>query len=677
MNQFKHSIISAFVLIATASCQMADVDMRTFDEAEETRVLTLCCPVQETKAGLTDLQPFWQDGDEIWISDGTNSVKAVIPEDYDGLATATVEVSGLQSDVDLYALYPYNENASVSSGKIAVEVPVVQDGEFENAYLTTAVCKAGSDIVQFKNSSAMLKFNSAREEFCTLQIHNITLAFSGSYKVDPTTGSKASASNGVKKIRMDFGNKSGDKFISTMEANLPAGSIFTFITSDGRMGSLQTSQKNALTNGYLYDLGNIDDAVVLDSDPATDLSEKESANCYVVNKGGAYRFRAVRGNSDKSVGDVAYGDVVWETVNTATAPKKYTLAAEVAYSLGYMYIRLPENVPDGNVLVSACDKEGEILWSWHIWILKDGFKDQTYPSGAIMIDRNLGALNNKIGDPLSNGFLYEWGRKDPLLGSCSLTAATEMKSVGTNLSKVASSSKTGTVDYAISHPYQVIYNKSADWLQTADLSLWSSASKTEYDPCPPGYHIASESAFNDLATSGLNWNATNKGRSATINGDTFWFPACGYRYSGDGTLTKVGESYYCFYDQNSSSGNHLSWLFTSSEIGVASGTSPHSSAFSIRCQKLVSSGEKQSAVIKIAPTDGFLYVSAPYINSSVLNPISIVWGDEDTGTYVNHQYIYHNYRTAGKYSLTIECYDVDSFTIDPIGDTEEIDVSRF
>ncbi len=676
MKHIKFSIITAAALVSMASCEMADVDKIT-TETEAPRVLTFDCPVQETRTGLTDLQPFWNSGDEIWVSDGTTSVKAVIPDEFDGLASATVEVTGLKADADLYALYPYDENASISSGKILVEVPAVQDGLFENAHIATALCKAGSDIVEFKNSSAVLKFNSMREEFWTLQLQNITLACSGKYKVDPTTGEKFGATTSLRKIRVNFDSKIGDMYISYMESNLPAGSVFTFITRDGRMGSLKTSQKNDIQNGYLYDLGNIDDAVVLDSEPAEDLSKNESSNCYVVNKGGSYRFKAVRGCSTKSVGDVAYGDVVWETVNTATAPKKFSMATEVAYSNGYMYFRLPENVPDGNVLLSACNKDGDILWSWHIWILKDGFKDQTYPSGAIMIDRNLGALSAKVADPLSNGMLYQWGRKDPLLGSCQFTSAKEMAIAGTATKLIATSAKAGTVEYVTANPTHVVYKKSGDWLQEKDLTLWYSAVKTEYDPCPPGYHVPSYSAYTNMSTGTVVWDESKYGSTANVNGETIWFPACGYRYSADGTLTKVGTAFYAFFDENSSTTGSLSYLATNSSVGISTSSSPHASAFSMRCQKFVSSGEKQYATIIVAPVEGWLRVPSPCITNILLDPITIVWGDGDAGNYVYNQYIYHNYKAAGKYSIEIECCDGENLVVSPVGDTEEIDVSKF
>ena len=679
--------IFAFAALAAAtllsSCQ-ADVDKRgRWKEDRDSFTITLNCPASDsTRTDINGLNPVWKSGDAIWISDGVESTRATIPAEFDGKSYAEVNVSGVCKDSALYALYPYDENASIQSGRIIARIPTVQDGHFGQAHLAVGKGEAGTGTVNFHNASAVLKMNVTREDVWTMQLQTANLAMSNYFKLDPETGAKAANSDALKKVRLDINGKKGDLYLSLMEVNLSAKTRFTFITGDGRMGYFLTSQKNTLENGTMYDMGNIDNLITLDETPATDLSEEESANCYIVNKGGSYRFKAVYGNSKDEIKDIAYGDIVWETVNTTKAPAKSTLVTEVAYSNGYMYLRLPDNVPDGNALVCACDEFGKILWSWHIWILKDGVKDQVYSlaslSGATMMDRNLGALSAQPGNALSLGFMYQWGRKDPFMGSAGIASNTAMALAGTATKTVAGSENTGNLEYATSNPFAYIYKQSSDWLQESDLTLWDAGGKTMYDPCPPGYHVPFESAFEGLSTTTATWDATKYGRSVKLSSsETVWFPYTGYRQSASGGITATGTTLYMYYDENSSETGKNAFTGTDKVFGINSNTNPHASGFPVRCQKYVSSGILQTVTITQEVSGDDLTIQAPYIPDKIFKPASIVWGDGISGELASRQLIYHNYKAAGTYSLVIECYDTDNIKIGPVRHITDIDLSSF
>lgn len=80
----------------------------------------------------------------------------------------------------------------------------------------------------------------------------------------------------------------------------------------------------------------------------------------------------------------------------------------------------------GNALV-AFKIDGEVYWSWHIWITDDPTDGVVYSQGfetdidrvrfePKYMDRNLGALSNHfLGNDWhkSAGLMYQWGRKDP------------------------------------------------------------------------------------------------------------------------------------------------------------------------------------------------------------------------------------------------------------------------
>ena len=230
---------------------------------------------------------------------------------------------------------------------------------------------------------------------------------------------------------------------------------------------------------------------------ATDLSETASANSYIVTKAGDYKFKAVKGNSDEAVNAVAVG-VLWETENTATAPEVGAIIASASFDNGYVTFSTPETLKPGNALLAAVDAEGNILWSWHIWIPATEVKvwDSEALCGAKMMDRNLGALVDTGAsgdvDPLSIGLYYQWGRKDPFPGSTEFVKSPAGAAVaGTAWTY---HKEQITTDYSVAHPTEYASVPEVDdgvWNADDPQDLWNTADdkKTIYDPCPPGYRV--------------------------------------------------------------------------------------------------------------------------------------------------------------------------------------------
>ena len=69
----------------------------------------------------------------------------------------------------------------------------------------------------------------------------------------------------------------------------------------------------------------------------------------------------------------------------------------------------------GNAVIGLFDAAGNCIWSWHIWSVDydPATMAQTYSSGAVFMDRNIGALTTDCTQPSSRGLYYQWGRKDP------------------------------------------------------------------------------------------------------------------------------------------------------------------------------------------------------------------------------------------------------------------------
>jgi len=132
-------------------------------------------------------------------------------------------------------------------------------------------------------------------------------------------------------------------------------------------------------------------------------------------------------------GGVITADVLWEdNPGLIKSGAKYSL--EISQSKESIIVPINKS-KEGNAVI-AFKIDGEIYWSWHIWVTDDPTKGTTYKSfdalkrerndGTVELipdsdwgwmDRNLGALSNTMTGTEWNrngGLLYQWGRKDPI-----------------------------------------------------------------------------------------------------------------------------------------------------------------------------------------------------------------------------------------------------------------------
>ena len=128
-------------------------------------------------------------------------------------------------------------------------------------------------------------------------------------------------------------------------------------------------------------------------------------------------------------------DVLWEDVpGLIRTGQGYSL--EMTGSGWEARIKVPINKARKGNAVVAFRVDGEIYWSWHIWVTDDPTNGTNYKSFSNLkrarkdgiiepipdadwgwMDRNLGAVNSSITANEWNrngGLLYQWGRKDPI-----------------------------------------------------------------------------------------------------------------------------------------------------------------------------------------------------------------------------------------------------------------------
>lgn len=339
---------------------------------------------------------------------------------------------------------------------------------------------------------------------------------------------------------------------------------------------------------------------------AIDLSSSGTANCYLISKGGTYKFRTVKGNSEESVGTVSSCSLLWESFGTDIKPSTNELIAGVYYKDEYIAFNTADTFKEGNAVIAAEDSEGNILWSWHIWIVEEEIKTSTYTNNAgILMDRNLGATSATPGDICSLGLLYQWGRKDPFMGAGAAEPdPTEISEPAASTivwpEPVVSDQTCGTIEYATKHPTTfILYGETYDWdwLYLDDDTepvRWHS-DKTIYDPCPAGWKVADLCVWEKAGLS-LDWETKHDlfvdDSYGILLGSDFctpsaWYPAAGYTYWYDDMNALVIEEcgYYGAYWSATKDYENASGLFFWNNR-MMDGSWDNYSSCSIRCQKI-------------------------------------------------------------------------------------------
>ncbi len=256
------------------------------------------------------------------------------------------------------------------------------------------------------------------------------------------------------------------------------------------------------------------------------LGEAGTANCYLVQSPeGWYAFDAtVKGNGKSTEG---------LSVNTKISPESTKLVWQsekdmiksVEYEDGVIKFEWNDKFKAGNALIAATDKNGVIVWSWHIWAPEDAVKTDKTKSGYELMNMNLGALKSTMdAQAATYGMLYQWGRKDPFPSSSTPTGDTktvsaEVFNADGEVVKFPNSSWTSTesntLAFSISNPTVCLSNYSQyatnrDWLVEGSDALWGNpkgnvkddsnkyinkGAKSIYDPCPVGYRVPPADVF--------------------------------------------------------------------------------------------------------------------------------------------------------------------------------------
>ena len=336
-------------------------------------------------------------------------------------------------------------------------------------------------------------------------------------------------------------------FLYGVDKNLTASDVVKKECGAGQgTFSIDLTELNVLTKYYVRAFVVVGDKTIYsevksfttaDGSGVTDLSAEGTANCYIISQAGTYKFNAtVKGNSDEIINPETVS-VVWETLNTSDAVTQGAVVASVSLENGYVKFTTPTDFTPGNALI-VVKSAGKILWSWHIWAVDADIElnAQLYKNGALMMDRNLGALNVTPGDVRSYGLFYQWGRKDPFVGCGNVADNTYAVTYPEGaIEFVDNSSSSNNYNYAESHPNHFI--KDSRW--NNDDKFWG-VHKTMYDPCPIGWRVPD---FDTDAWGGFNAiSYINNGAyfNSPLSEPTAYYPYSGFM-NDNGTLGEVNQ----------------------------------------------------------------------------------------------------------------------------------------
>ena len=304
---------------------------------------------------------------------------------------------------------------------------------------------------------------------------------------------------------------------------LEAGKIYNLKIDIGTDGSLSVF------------VGNDDEEKFKDLSPWNVADGRyQTANTYLINTAddigadgqpeyGGYFFNAMQvGNGEKGKLNVANRQLY-----PADGTRIHPVSASILYQTqlntvrnvelvdGHVRFILNEKCYDqndplqANAVIAVHDEEGNILWSWLIWVTREA-KAVDFPDGGFsMLNMNLGAntAGPVNGDPLPTyGLYYQWGRKDPSPRPPSYNF--DMRSMetiqffgpnGEPVNYVSEfSSDENTIEDSARNPLLIMDqniqgpNYAYDWLYYEIDQLWGESTKTIYDPCPYGYKVADD-----------------------------------------------------------------------------------------------------------------------------------------------------------------------------------------
>lgn len=614
----------------------------------------------------------WHPEDSIGISrhDSYYGGYSIFRNVNEEIAETGIFKGNIESASTYYSIFPYDIIKNFSSNTYTVELPMIQYYQ-PNSFGREAYPMAGKKTsddkhIIFQNLCGVIVLNLLGSE----TIESITFsAKNAEGKPLPVCGQGTVSMNQANYSTITM---SGEDNIVTLVCEdgvtldpvtptpfhivLPPATYSSFtvtvVTTDGRIMVKESARYIEIKRSIVTTTG----ALTLDGTAyeEVDLSPDGTANSYIVSNPGVYSFDAsVKGNG---MGSDAYlspasAELLWAD--------NLLVVTNVIYDEGSKKIKFTTTGYEGNAVIAAKDADGNIIWSWHIWCT-DQPAEHIYSNNAgTLMDRNLGAVSATPGDPGALGLYYQWGRKDPFVGSAAIGVYTPKKTTYKWPGKVASNESRGTIEYSIEHPTTYI-DGNHDWLyiSSSGNNRWN-YSKTIYDPCPPGWRVPDESVWMNAGLTYGSFDTSNKGITFTGGVDNnAWYPASGYLEDYYPTVTNIG-SYGFYWSCSNGYYNYNKGSLRINENGWSSTEYDCNEALSVRCQKDESYNSSSVPTVVIdsiatASASAEIYANITYSGWSDITEMGVVYSTTPEPTLESGIKVSHTEADRGVYTISIE-----------------------
>jgi len=321
------------------------------------------------------------------------------------------------------------------------------------------------------------------------------------------------------------------------------------------------------------------------------VSPRPTANCYIIPATAGihtipaeYMGNAFQGNGDDiaardpryHITTGSYAEILWQTRNSGNKMSGTEVVCCPVFfeRSGSHYISFQCSGIEGNALVAVKDASGTILWSWHLWVTSDADITsinrgiQLNNNAGSIMDRNLGALSIDLSaGTQTHGLHYQYGRKDPFMGSQKVVLANAGSSYDDYMElwpvqAIELSTTALTIAESIRKPKLRVTSGQNSWCsenvywgKQKGIDSLSTSPKTLYDPCPVGWRTVEEAVVaaaitdpgtHQLVLSGNVIDATDGAVAFNLtsaSSEPILFPSTGYSPSNN-SLIQVGQNIY-------------------------------------------------------------------------------------------------------------------------------------
>lgn len=525
---------------------------------------------------VENIKTIWAEGDSIRLfSDNQSESNAFVAK------TGGSKVSFIGKIMEgnlFFGVYPYSLNGVINGTVFSTEIPSQQPVSF--------FPMAGSGIrengIEFKGVGGVLCLNMTGKGLVTsVRIEGTDNNGSPALLSGPGTINMETSFPALSML--STANTYVDKNVNVSLSSTESKKIYIMIPPSDYQ-SLTIKLTGGAEETYSHIISNLnlsaEQVQIVDMDVAftekpkpidPNLSAEGIANCYVVPAGGDYYFSTKLHDNTILTGDAA--DYLWTDVacnwindNTEISDAVNPMDAQyiiknISYNAAENKISFTATGNPGNAVIALYRESGGnrlIVWSWHIWVsgktLEQMSLDWTSKNLSAKgqslkwLDRNVGAINTLVDNIGSNGLLFQWGRKDPFIGSRILGQKTNPSGtdettafgeltlpvktnsqfgsgfvVGTTLGTVAEVHKNPMTFYVASGSWATDiqatawgdgiapFSKFSLWLKGTDPNKnytdgIRKGSKSNYDPCPPGYRVPTAE---ELWLSYASWSAVD------------------------------------------------------------------------------------------------------------------------------------------------------------------------